>query len=247
MIKILNLVLYNDNEQYNKMYNILNNYYKNFVNIKTYFYKYNNNIKNNIELDGNIINIKGFESNVHGILEKTLITLKYFEKNIDNFDYIIRSNISSIINFDLLSEELEKNPILYYGGTCVMILQWLDYDSCIINNKYFNTFFCSGTNIILSKTGYKILIDNIDRIDRTIIDDVAIGALFKDLNINATLIGNNDKLIHVPVLNNINEINNLIEKKFIVYRNKNDIDRNIDVKQMKELTDILSEKYLQNK
>jgi hypothetical protein len=227
------------------MYTILSNYYKNFDNVKTYFYKFNNTIENDIELLDDVLNIKGTETMIPGILNKTIKTFKYIEKELENYDYVIRTNISSILDFKLLSIELEKTPIIYYGGTFVINLHWEDHSAGIIDNKYFNTFFASGTNIIISKKGYKLLMDNINLIDKTIIDDVAIGVLFKTINIYHTNILPN-KFIFLPVLNNINEINNLIEKEYIVYRNRNDVDRNIDVKQMKLITDLLSEKYFVN-
>lgn len=245
MVKILNLVLYCDDVNYNNMYNILSNYYKIFDNVKTYFYKFNNTIENDIELINDVLNFKGTETMIPGILDKTLKAFKYIEKEFEDYDYVIRSNISSIIDFKLLSIELEKTPVIYYGGTLIMNLQWLDNSAGIVDNRYFNTFFASGTNIIISKKGYKLLLDNINLIDRTIIDDVAIGILFKLINIYHTNMLPN-KFFCVPILNNINEINDLIEKEYIVYRNRNDADRNIDTKQMKIITDLLSKKYLQN-
>lgn len=241
MVKILNLVLYSDTEYYNNIYNILSNYYNKFDNVKTYFYKYDNTIENDIELDRNIYKIKDIESIVPGLLNKTLKIFKYLEKEANNYDYIIRSSISTIVDFKLMSIELEKNPIPFYGSTCIHKLNWLDIPSGIIDNKHFNTYFASGTNIILSKNGYKLLLDNVHLIDNFIIDDVSIGILFKILNINHTNIDNN-KFVVTPILNNINEFNSLIEKNYIVYRNRNDVDRNIDVKQMKIITDLLSQK-----
>jgi hypothetical protein len=241
MIKILNLVLYSDDEHYNNMYNVLSNFYKKFYNVKTYFYKFNNTIENDIELIDDVLNIKGSESMIPGILDKTLKTFKYVEKEFENYDYIIRTNISSVVDFNILSNELEKTPVLYYGSTRYGYIDILDHPS-EIKTKYFNIYFSSGTNIILSKKGYKLLLDNIHLIDKFFLDDVAIGILFKIININLTYICL-DKFIFVPIFNNINEINNLIEKEYIVYRNRNDVDRNIDVKQIKLITDKLSQKY----
>ena len=237
MVKILNLVLYSDNNKsYIKMYNILRNY-NNFNNIKTYFYKYDNTIDNDIEFVDDIIKIKGEETMIPGILDKTIIALKSVENIIVDYDYVIRTNISSIVNYKLLIEELEKNPITYYGGTHVMNLCWLDIPFGIVDNKHFNTPFASGTNIILSKKGYKLLIDNSHFLDRTIIDDVSIGILFKKLNTCFNHIPN--KFVSVPIiLNNLNEYKNLLEKKNIVYRNHNG-NRKIDVLQMNILTELL--------
>ena len=104
-MKILNIVLYSDNEvNYVQMYEALSGYYKRFSDVTTYFYKYNENISDNIEITGDIINIKGRESYIPGILNKTIDTLLLFKNNgeYEKYDYIIRSTISSIVNFSLL-------------------------------------------------------------------------------------------------------------------------------------------------
>ena len=242
MVKILNLVLYSDNTDYYKsMYSILTNYYNHFDNVKTYFYKYNETINNDIEVIDNIINIKGKESYLPGILEKTLITFKYIEKEFEDYDYIIRSNISSIVDFSLLSKELDNNQIIYCGSTYIVTIVEFDVPSGIVNYKHFGTKFCSGTNIILSKRGYKLLMDNLHLIDKTIIDDVAIGIVFKELNIKlSNLSFNHNRYCNIPPNNLLTKyINDVISNKFIVYRNRNDFNRNDDVINMEFLTKVL--------
>lgn len=228
-MKILNLVIYNDDEYYNNMYIILSNYYKKFDNVKTYFYKINNSIKNEIEIEDDIFNIRdGKESIIPGILDKTIIILKYFENEIKNYDYIIRTNISSIINFELLTNELKITPIKYYDSTYII--------------KY-NVFFASGTNIIMSNNGCKLLLDNlhiIKMINTKLNDDLIIGIIFKNINIITDDIFNNkNKFVFVQPNLNDNDIDLLIKKKYIVYRNRNDMDRNIDIIQMKKIIDKL--------
>jgi hypothetical protein len=244
MIKILNLVLYSDNNDYYKeMFSILNNFYNNFnynqnLFVKTYYYKYNNNIQNDIELIDNIINIKGEESIVPGALEKTLIALKYIENEIDGYDYVIRSNISTIIDFNSMSIELEKKPIMY-GSTLNICLIHIDIPSGITTTKYFNTWFASGTNIIISKQCCKMLINNIDLIDKTIIDDVAFGILFKKLNINCELLTDN-KFVFVE------KINDFLNKKHIVYSNNyiNNISNYDNEIKINDINDFLNKKHI---
>jgi len=57
-----------------------------------------------------------------------------------------------------------------------------------------------------------------------------------------------NKFIKVPLLNNVEYLYNLIRQEYIIYRNWNGhyINRKIDSKQMKMITDLLSKKYLQN-
>jgi hypothetical protein len=242
MVKIVNLVLFNDNNNdYCEMYKILSKYYKIYNNVTTYFYKYNNAIENDFELIDDVLNIKGNESFVPGILNKTLEAFKYIDKNILDYDYIIRVNISSIIDYKILSDELEKNPMEYWGGTNVPNLSWYDPPCGIVDNKYFGIQFSSGTNIIISKNGMKILLDNINLIDKSIIDDVAIGILFTTLNIKANIIVN-DRFVFVPMINSNEELDNILAKQYIVYRNKQHF-RHIDVIQMKMITSKICELY----
>jgi hypothetical protein len=242
MVKIINLVLYNDNdESYVKMYNILSDFYDIYKsNVTTFFYKYNNTIDNDIELIDNIIHIKGEETFVPGILEKTLIAFKYIDNNYD-YDFIVRTNISTVINFNLLIAELERTPILYYGGIYTSFLLWTDIPAGIVDDRYKFTHYAVGTNIILSKNGCKLLITNTHLIDKTIIDDVAIGVFFRRLNIEVHRLLTYDNYHVVSKEFSITELNETINRKIIVYRNRSDGDRNYDVNNMKLITNKLKE------
>jgi len=234
-MKILNLVLYNDdNEIYVQMYEALSGYYKSFSDVSTYFYKYNDNIFDNIEITGDIINIKGRESYMPGILDKTIDVFMLFKNNgeYEKYDYIIRSNISSIINFTLLSEQLELNPVEYYGSTRI--------GNQIIDN--IDISFASGTNIIMSKKGYMTLVNNINSLNRAYIDDLCIAIFFHKLNIKITKVdkAGEDGFVFVPVINNNLEYENLVSKKYIVYRNRSDNNRHYDVINMKNIIKYLT-------
>jgi hypothetical protein len=243
MIKIVNLVLYNDdNENYVKMYQILTKHYRKYSNVTTFFYKYKNDLQNEIELNGNIINIKGEESYIPGILEKTLIALDFIKNHFTDFDYIVRSNISSIIDFEILSIELDKNKIEYYGGTR---FGKIPFDRKM-EIKYVNAPYASGTNIILSKKGLQLLIDNKHLVNNKVIDDVSIGALFKDMKIEHKEIIPN-KFVFVPIFINNKQLYEMImNNNYVLYRNNNG-NRSIDVMQMKMIANALQERYHTNK
>lgn len=226
-MKILNLVLYNDNEKiYEQMYEVLSEYYKGFSDVTTYFYKYNENISNNIEITGDIINIKGIESYMPGILNKTIDVFLLFKNNseYEKYHYIIRSNISSIVNFALLSKQLELNPVEYYGSTRI------GYE--ILAN--INISFASGTNIIMSKKGYMKLVDNINLLNRAYIDDLSIAFCFHKLNIKITKVGENG-LAFVPMINSNLEYEKLVNENYLVYRNRSENNRQCDVINMKNI------------
>jgi len=236
-MKIVNLVLYNDDVKYVKMRNILQKHYAKYQNVTTIFYKYDNSLQNDIELCGDILNIKGQETYIPGILEKTIVAIEYILKNVRDYDYIVRSNISSVIDFKLLCVELKHDAIEFYGGTRFgKILPGSDVK---IDPKYVHTPYASGTNIILSKKGSQILIENKHLIKKEVVDDIAIGVLFKDMNVKHKEIVPH-KFVFVPNMK-MNSIlfQKIMEEKFILYRNMNG-DREIDILQMTMITDYLA-------
>jgi hypothetical protein len=229
-MKILNLVLYSDNDKtFVQMYEVLSEYYKGLSDVTTYFYKYNENISDNIEIIGDIINIKGRESYTPGILNKTIDAFMLFKNNgeYEKYDYIIRSNISSIVNFSLLSEQLELNPVEYYGSTNVGYIE--------IDKK--NIPFASGTNIIMSKKGYMTLLDNINLLNRDFIDDISIAVFFHKLNIKITKVdkAGENGFVFVSMLKDDLEYKKLVSHNYLAYRNKSENNRQYDVINMKNI------------
>jgi hypothetical protein len=181
--KILNLILFsNENisrfrESYLKMIQIQKEYIKSYSgnNITFYFYCYKEDLEEEYIIEENMIYIKGVESYVPGILQKTM---KAFEitKNME-YDFLLRSNISTVIDYSKLNEVLHEIPdnVIYAGGSC-RLLTWLDHDYGV--NKVYNIPLVFGTSIILKKEGVDKLIENKFLLDETIIDDVAFGIFF---------------------------------------------------------------------
>ncbi len=233
--KIINLVLYSNNEQYNEMYKLTKKYYKSFEpNVKTIYYRFNDKITNEYELNDDILEIKGTESYIPGILDKTIKAFEYINKYYYyNYNYIIRSNISTIINFNLLQEKLNTNNI-EYGGVLKWKLEWIDVQSGITDKSLFGTIYPSGTGIILSNKSVNLLLNNKDKINYNIIDDVAIGSFFH-INFKDIKTGWFDnQFLFVPDFNgDKNKLIEFIKSKpnIIAYRNRNN-NREIDVKQM---------------
>jgi hypothetical protein len=150
----------------------------------------------------------------------------------EKYDYIIRSNISSIVNFSLLSEQLELNPVEYYGSTNI--------GNITLDNT--NIPFASGTNIIMSKKGYMTLVDNINLLNRAYIDDISIAVFFHKLNIKITNVGKAGEsgFVFVPMINNNLEYEKLVSHNYLVYRNKSENNRQYDVINMKNIIKYLT-------
>ncbi len=256
-MKLLNLVLYslsNNKEYYEEMKEISHEYYKQFSNVTTIYYKYNSEIDNDYELIDEILNIKGEKENyVPGILDKTIKAFEYCDKNnwLEKYDYIIRSNASTLINFDLLIKELHINPILFYGGGSVMDLQW--NGGGIIDNTWYGTLFVTGTSIILTPESVKHIIQNKHLLRYDIVDDVSLGIFFREHNPNVICQElPKEKYLRLPccfndpTTLNLGLLKSLVNKdKIIFYRNScfiNNGNRKIDAVQMKYIADILMNK-----
>lgn len=233
-ISIINLVLYSNDKEYDKMYDLTKSYYSRFTNVKTIYYKFNENNKQLYELYNDILDIKGSETYIPGILDKTVKAIQYVYDNY-TFDYIIRSNISTIVNFDLLTQYLEMNPIQYGGGLKNTVYGGDEHAD--ING----ILYASGTSIILSKNIIQEFVEKKQYIRNDLIDDVSIGVFMnKYMNHIEQKYIPEERFIFIPDEKGDNKkIVDLINKKnFIFYRNRQP-DRNIDVKQMKIIIDYL--------
>lgn len=232
-ITILHLVLYSDDIYFNKMYKITSKYYKQFNNVKTIYYKFSNNIKLDYILNNDILLIKGNETLLPGILNKTIKTFNFFNKY--NYNYLVRSNISTIINFKLLINELTNNNIDYGTGLLLYINKsYINIYYGITSNIYANTYYASGTSIILSKKVVNYILLKKKYIDYNVIDDVAIGFFIKKYLPDIKLYEFKDNYLIIDKSN----IKNIDTKKIIFYRNRNEC-RNIDIKNINYIINIL--------
>jgi len=154
------------------MLEIQKQYMETFLSISIVFKE---DIDEDFIIENNMIYIKGTESFVPGILDKTIKALE-ITKNID-YDVLLRSNISTVIDYrklNILFNNLTSD-IEYMGGALIK-LKWLDQQGEIVTNEYYNTYFISGTSIILSKNIVNQIINNKHMLPN-IIDDVAIGVI----------------------------------------------------------------------
>jgi hypothetical protein len=220
--KILNLILYNTNDKHEEhMREILMEHNKNH-NIESYFYCYKLGAKKARLMNG-VLYIPGKESYLPGVLEKTLDALKFFKDK--KYDYIVRSNISTIVNYNELYKQLKAGE-LDYGGPLYYVGPLVDLNAGMTKEKhaiYKDHHFVSGICIVFSKTAVKLLVENKKTIlSYGIIDDVAIGIFLHDKGLKRKEIG----------INSCSFDNRIFKPNIIAYRNKCD-DRNIDIKNMK--------------
>lgn len=218
-MKILNLILYNDADDYRDMRDILRLYLK-AKNIKYYFYCFKQDIKYDYAIQGDILYIKGTESFNPGITEKTIKSI-ILVNQLFIFDYIVRSNISTIVDMDKMLKYLEDNP-MEYGGGYKHVLEWIDYSAGIYDKTYWGTEYVSGTCFILSKKTVDKICENKKDIVWDVIDDVCVGLFCKKHE------------IPIIVINHLVENTDHYISDKIFYRNKRP-DRKDDINAMKKI------------
>lgn len=185
MKKIIILVIASRGKLYDKL---INNYWIKFI-------KFINNLNNNIkiflvfgkdvnvedlsEINGNIIKADTKESYIPGILEKTIFGFNYVDKNFD-YDYIFRTNLSSFIVHNNFQKFLLKLPVENCYSGCKMILDKNDEYYKFIDNKEKEIQFVSGAGVMFSNDIIKFIIENSNKLNYQVIDDVALGILLED-------------------------------------------------------------------
>lgn len=155
----------------------------------------NPNLSNTtVVADGNRLVFPGV-SGWAGILQTTISALSYVNSNFE-FDYVIRTNVSSYWNLQRLLEMLDRAPRndLYMGVIGKSYIPKLDAE----------LEFISGAGIILSKDIVELILKNREQIESNFIDDIALGILARNLNVKITdakrkNIGEISRLICIPL------------------------------------------------
>lgn len=185
IMKILHIVVHSreitnlergfDGEAYEKMYKSLSHLYAMQPNVRTIFVEFSNSIQNSFLLEGDRLILKGKESIIPGLMVKTLEALMICSA--EEYDYVVRSNISSVINFQNLISyiNLDQNKNINYLGGFVWLLNWIDPVNGIVDDKYFGTRYASGTLALFSKECIKKIIRYRHFIDYSICEDLAFG------------------------------------------------------------------------
>lgn len=189
-------------------------------NIKSFFIMLDNKISEEYIVTDDTIIMKGTESNVPGIYQKTLRAMKICleKKEYNDVKYFIRTNISSFWIWDRLLKFLQDVPTNNYAGTGnILIKKDRDWDSP------------TGSNMILSRDIVKLLINHYNDADaKKEADDIAIGGVLNKCSVPLkkypwflcinTLDSNNVRNTIMQVINTIPEDvftirNNLISSK----------------------------------
>jgi len=242
-MNILVLIIFNNANIYDKMLELQKSYINNVIpnnsnnsninsniNINTYFVTLKEDLSEDILLIDDIIYVKGKESYTN-ILYKTMKALEYCIYTLNNsYDYIVRSNISTIINFNNLCIYLSAlTTTNLYTGCKLETLLWelqpyeISENKQNDRNKYFGLKYFQGIGIIFSYDVVKKLLENLPYIDYDIVDDVKLGLIISEL---LPEVYNNIDKIHLPPLSY-----NKCEENSVFIRNRTQ-NRLIDINNM---------------
>lgn len=184
---LLVLVLYSDTSAaYKNMLQLQRNYLSTIPNIEYYFYAFRESQTDAIEIEKDMIYVKGKESLTPGCLVKTLSAMLVTEHK--SYEYILRLNISTVVDIVKLREMIATNPRVQYAGA-ILQLNWTDLPCGItpeVLKKYRMLPYVRGIAILFHKNVVVKLLQDTDSINMNVVDDVAFGAWCKENGVPVT-------------------------------------------------------------
>jgi len=174
--------------------------------------------------------------------------LKVFEAALHNpdWDFIIRANASTYVNKKLVAEYVQDKPTkgLYMGVGAPYTLDGKEF------------YYAWGPHYLLSRDVVELIVENKDKWNHGLMDDVALGKLMTDLGISLNNKGsmasidinrNPDKPLYSLISYNNNDtgggnltrLSDLNNFKLPMIRVKQDFNRNLDIELMKNIFKII--------
>lgn len=145
------------------------------LHVQAFFMKADPNLSSNCKIQGDTIWCRTVDALFPGVINKTISSIEFFSLRGDEFDYVLRTNLSSFYYFPALMEFLEILP------------QKKCYCARRIpsgRDEKGEIFFGSGAGIILSKDLAQMLVEAKSEIlASNLHDDLAIGSFFHKNNI----------------------------------------------------------------
>lgn len=134
--------------------------------VEAYFIRGNPNLSTDFEIQEDVIWSKTDENVIPGILRKTVLSLEALLPRIEEFDYVLRTNLSSFYIFPRLLQFLHTLP----KKECY----------CAFIGEAQGIWYGSGAGFILSKDLVQMLVRDRQLIpNHPLHDDVLIGAFFQ--------------------------------------------------------------------
>jgi hypothetical protein len=191
--------------------------------------------KNDVELEDDIIFVNQWET-YFNILNKTLKAMEYVNNVLKlEYDFLIRTNISTVINIPQLINELTILPKenISIGGNKMQI-NWTCPGYGIRDNRYRGRWFVQGTSIIFSKDVCEDIVKNQHKIEKSVVDDISLFMYLSTFNEVAYHSVNQYSVSFYECSENIEELH-MIPKNIAFYRNKTENMRDEDITRIKYL------------
>lgn len=198
-------------DAYNHNRKIMRKYMNTHSDIKAFFIYFNNTQTEDIVVENDTMTMKGADSFVPGVLEKSLCAMEYICRNY-SFDYIIRSNMSSLWDYNHLLTHYESLP----STRCVSAY----------TGMHEGIEFPSGSGFILSRDVAELCVANKPDFDPSLPDDVSFGKFFRNKQI-PLLQGRRCDFI-TKYRFTPEEIDNILSQNHYHYRIKYEADRTHD-------------------
>jgi hypothetical protein len=218
-MNLIILILANDSDIYLECQKLWKIYMNTHPNIKSYFIKYKVGLDDDVILENDTIYINGNESLIPGCLVKTIKSIEFLLKT-QNFDFIFRTNMSSVVDLNKLNSLLNNYKH--------------DYSGFIGNINNIN--FASGAGILLSKKMCYNLINYKNLLNYNLQDDVSIGLLLQISNININPL---TRFETYKYENNTDIISKEMIENYYHFRCKSYIDNNKTLLMMKKIIDLI--------
>lgn len=177
MGKILHLVLFSNSPCYNAMKDATQKLYELYVDrVDTWYYHRDPSVSvPTLDAALKVLRLPGEETYFPGILDKTIDAFEFmFDPNV--YDCIVRSNVSTVVNFAHLLQHISAGAM--YGGTHIMCSDEISGSEPIENTDK-PLQFAQGTCIILGPSIVDAIVKNRSLLNRTIEDDASIALLLK--------------------------------------------------------------------
>jgi len=218
-MKLIILILANDSDIYLKCQKLWQIYMNTNLNIKSYFIKYKVGLCEDVILENDTIFINGNDSLIPGCLVKTIKSIEFLLKT-QEFDFIFRTNMSSVVDLNKLTSLLNNYKNDYSG----------------VIGYYNNIKFASGAGMLFSKKLCKYLIINKANLDYNFLDDVAIGLFLQLVNININPLTRFETYNYE---NNMQLISKEMIKDYYHFRCKSDKDNNKTLLMMETIINLI--------
>lgn len=156
---------------------------------EVYFIRGNPDLATPSEIKGNELFVKCEESYIPGITLKTVLSIEAMMPRMHEFDYVLRTNLSSFYVFPRLLEFLKTLP----KEGC--LAGWQQYIPASWAPKFGTINFLSGAGFILSSDLAQMLVrgkEEIFKNQHDLADDVLIGLFFQRHNIRSSFVQRHD-------------------------------------------------------